>query len=446
MKRSHLDIAFAVVTVIIATGVFRFIAVPFGVPIYIVSGILLLFNLSYVLMRIHAFRFNNKLILPWVILLLVWPLLSFLYSVGGNLRAALVILNAFLIFAGVSILIRRGQIAIVQRALSASLLLTYIGAILNLMRPDLFTEVARLADAYVLTMGRPGGFYLQPNDLAINTVLLLAGKLALDHGDHPIQKAITIGLVVLIVLLSGSRAGLVTVGVVLMFSVMGRLTKGAARGRITKSSLMYLASLVLMSVGVFFVAKSVLVFLQSTADLMPGGLVDRLDAFLNFKFSYDGVGTQSQTVSDRWEAQLNYLRLVADTPITGHGIGSEQFYLATGRIPLSSHSSFLSMAFEYGIPYAVFFTLALVSFIFFFRRSSNGERMERSDYWLFAVLALILLFYSGTLADRVPFVILVAIAVTSMARASAETAVQNKMSRQLAIGQGPHAFSKGSTR
>lgn len=446
MKNSHLDIAFAGVTVVIATGVFRFIAVPFGLPIYVVSGILLLLNLSYVVLRIRAFRFKKKQILPWVILLLVWPQISVLYSVGSDLRAALLSLNTFLTFAGVSILIQRGQIAILKRALSASLVLTYIGTILNLLRPDMFAEVARLADAYVLTMGRPGGFHLQPNDLAINVVLLFAGKLALDRGDRPIENAISAGIVVLIVLLTGSRTGLVTVGIVLMIDVIGRLTKGAAQVRVAKSSLKFLTSLALMSVAVFFIAKSVLVFLESKLDMVPGGLVDRLDAFLSFQLSYDSVGIQTQSISHRFDAQLNYIRLIAEMPITGRGIGSEQVYLATGKIPLSSHSSFLSMAFEYGIPYAVLFTLALVSFIFLFRQSSNGVRMKRSDYLSFAVLALVLFFYSGALVSSVPFVILVAMAVTSMARASAETAVQNKMSCKFALGQGPHAFSTGSTR
>lgn len=446
MKRSHLDIAFAGATVIIATGIFRFIAVPFGVPIYIVSGILLLFNLFYVLKRIREFRFNHKRILPWVLLLLVWPLFSFFYSVGGDLRAALVLLNSFLIFAGVNILIRSGQIAVFQRALSVSLVLTYIGALLNLMWPVLFIEVARLADAYVLTMGRPGGFYLQPNDLAINIVLLFAGKLALDRGDHPIRNAVTVGMVVLTVLLSGSRAGLLAVGMVLMFDLIGRLIKGAAWGRIERSTLKYLAFLVFMSVGVLFLANWVLVLLKSTADLVPGGLVDRLDAFLSFRLSYDGNGIQTQSISDRWEAQLNYLRLIAELPITGHGIGSEQLYLAIGKIPLSSHSSFLSMAFEYGLPYAVFFTFALVSLTFVPRRSSSGVWMKRSGYFSFSVFTLILLFYSGALVGRVPFVILVAMAVTSMTRASADTARRNIASRRFAFAQGPDAFCKGSTR
>lgn len=446
MTRSHFDIAFAGVTVLIATGLFRFIAVPFGVPIYLVSGVLLVFILSYVMMRVRAFRFKQKQILPWVILLFVWPLCSILYSIGGDLRAALVSLNTFLIFAGISILIRRGQISIVQRVLSASLVLTYIGAILNLIRPNLFTEVARLADAYVLTMGRPGGFYLQPNDLAINIVLLFAGKLALDRGDRPVPNAITAGVVSLVVLLTGSRAGLVTLCVVLMFDVFGRLVGGASQVRMTKSVLTYVASLTLMGVGVFFTAKLALGFLKSVSRFTPGGLVDRLDAFLSLKLSYDGAGIQTQSVRDRWDAQSTYLELITEMPILGHGIGSEQLYLNTGRIPLSSHSSFLSMAFEYGIPYAALFTIALVSWIFPFRRSFNSIWLRRSKIWSFAILSLLLLFYSGNLTGRVPFVVLVAMAVTGIARSSGQTALQSHMSRQVGSKQKPQVLNAGLSR
>ena len=450
MKRSHLDIAFAVVTTIIATGFFRFIAVPFGIPIYFVSGVLLLFNSFYFVANIHAFRFNNKRILLWVLLLLIWPLFSFMYSVGGDLRSILILLNSFLIFSGISILIQRGHIIIVHKMLSASLVVTYLGAVLNLMRPDLFTEVARLADAYVLTMGRPGGFHLQPNDLAINSVLIFAAKLALDRDDHPIRDAISSGLVVLIVLLSGSRAGLMTVAIVLELDSVGRLTDRTSRVKIAKASISYLGSLVIMMIGVFFLAKSTLSFLRNTTDVTSGGLVDRLDAFLSFRLSYDGAGLHTQSITDRWEAQLNYLRLIAESPVTGHGIGSEQLYLATGGIPLSSHSSFLSMSFEYGVPYAFVFVLALVSFIFISGRSKMriwvNMQLKPLDYWSFAILSLLLLFYSGTLVGRIPFVILVAIAVTPMLRVSAHIDLQKNSSRRILHSSEKDAFSMNLIR
>ena len=73
-------------------------------------------------------------------------------------------------------------------------------------------------------------------------------------------------------------------------------------------------------------------------------------------------------------------------------------------------------------------------------------QLKPLDYWSFAILSLLLLFYSGTLVGRIPFVILVAIAVTPMLRVSAHIDLQKNSSRRILHSSEKDAFSMNLIR
>lgn len=416
MKHGHWDLAFAIVAIAISTGIFRFLAAPFGLQIFHISGALLVFNLIYVLGFFSEFRFNDRRRFLWAVLLLIWPLSTVLYSSGADLRSILVLLNSFLIFAGAVILISRGRMDVVRNILLVSITLTCIGVVLNLLQPNLFAETAQLANASELTMGRPGGFYLQPNDLAINIVLLYAAHLALGVNRSTMLAAGSLGLVVLIVLLSGSRAGVIIAGLVIVMDLIGRFFSSGSSMRMLRSSVWYLVIMAVASIGIFSFARSLVSILQKNSEAAPGGLVDRLDAFLSFRLSYDGSGLDTQSVRDRWDAQLAYIEKIQGSPIFGYGLGSEEHLLEAGSITLSSHSSFLSTTLEYGAVYSLILIATICSFLISRKYKYQQGGLNFSVRWTFVMLSLILMFYSGELLYRAPFLLFLALMVACRPR------------------------------
>ena len=206
------DLLFAAALVLNATGLFRFLAVPFiplGGRVAHVSGVLLMLCAGYVCLNLPRLLGRWPRLLPWLFVLLLWPLGTLLYAPVLDWREiGLQVYFVLLVLSTISFSNRGGRTWL-GRVFLTSFVLSLLGLVLNLVHPQLFADVTEITNADVLPAGRPGGFCLQPNALAIGMVFIFLGWLLCSRGESFVLEPAMIVLLLAAELATGSRMGLV---------------------------------------------------------------------------------------------------------------------------------------------------------------------------------------------------------------------------------------------
>lgn len=394
------------------TGLFRFIAPQVNMSIGQVSIALLSFNFLYLFSRSGraVFFLKKSKMLPWLFLLLLWPLATVAYAPSLNLREIGLQVYFFSLFLGTLVWIYRNGLDAVYRLYAISLALTVFGMALSKLVPGFFEAVAVLADANVPgeTVGaRPVGFFLQPNNLAIALLLLFVGWFGLWREKSAWREVLAIVLFLALELATGSRAGIMVgvgiTGVYLMHNWRQRL----ARGRLLYWLGLFLTLFVLLIFGM----RAYLGATGSTVTgTSSGDLIDRLENMIYFRFSPEESLAKDTSIQLRYIAQKDALDLIIKKPVHGYGHGADLYFLETGRLLLSAHSQFLTGALQYGI----FYSLAFLVSVFLFLKnkfriqveSQLGSNIVVQFVFVFAVLFI----YSSILELRLFYIILGVIA------------------------------------
>jgi hypothetical protein len=129
-------------------------------------------------------------------------------------------------------------------------------------------------------------------------------------------------------------------------------------------------------------------------DRNPGDLIDRMNTVLEFSLSDHEELAQDNSLQKRFSAQRIYWRLIKERPFLGHGFGAEELYRDNGTIYVTSHSTMLSVAMEYGIFYPlVLFPLLAAPFLT--RHRVPVERALGTNVITQFVLVTLLTFVAG---------------------------------------------------
>ena len=181
-----IDTIYFIVLVLNASGLFRFIAPWFDMTIGQVSLILLVINTAYLVIKIRypIALFRHPAMRGWLYILLIWPLVTLLYAPSLGIREVGLQFYYFVLFLGAAVYTLSNGLPAARRILAVSLLITIIGIPLSMMAPEYFEKVAALAEARVEEMGRPLGFFMQPNRLATSLVMLFIGWFALSKNKN----------------------------------------------------------------------------------------------------------------------------------------------------------------------------------------------------------------------------------------------------------------------
>ena len=399
-----LDRLFFIALVLNASGLFRFVAPQLGVTIGHVSMVLLALNCLYLFVKV---RMAGPILLRgamgrWTLLLWIWPIATIVYAPSFELREVGLHLYYFTLFFSTVVFTRVNGLPAIHRMLTISLIITVIGMPLSMMAPQYFEAVAALADAKSEEMGRPIGFFMQPNRLAISLSLMFIAWYALKPNKSAVKEVVAIVCFLGLELLTGSRAGmLVGLGIVALMIVFN-WPERFARGRLLYTGGLLLVCLVVGIVGLR-------IYLAAVADVgnrREGDLIDRMDSIVSFRFSLEGNLAEDESLEERVETQAHYIGLVLEHPLLGHGFGANAHYLETGSIWLSAHSEALSRAFDYGVIYPVFLYLAVASL---YRKRGRRElelALGTNAVAQFAAAFAVLFAYSSVMEVRVTYIVL----------------------------------------
>lgn len=362
---SIVDRVYGCALVLNATALHGFFAPHIGTPPAAVTTILLAVNLFYLLLRCrHTYRvLRLHSVLSWVGVLAIWPLLTLIHASDADTRAiGLQLFYCSLFLATVVYATSAGRGA-VYLAITISLAISIGGLILSAVAPSLFEPAASLAGTSIDKESRLFGFYLQPNSLAIALVLMFAASMRLLFQRHQIYATLTTVGVLVAVATTGSRTGMVCV---LALSVCALFRRPESRT--------HRRALV---IG-FFLVVATAAHLMSTAYVrdaatLPNAredLIARLETMLAFRFTSASGTFEDGSFQQRIAAQQEYVGLLVERPLLGHGVGSDSYFRQLGILPASAHSSALSNALEYGITYPMVVTTL---FLLLWRRPKGVE-------------------------------------------------------------------------
>lgn len=389
------------------TGIFRFLAPLINITIGQISISLLFFNLIYLFLKSNYTRYilKYKSMLPWIIILLIWPLATTVYSPFFSLREIGLQVYYFSIFLGTIVWVNRKGINSVYHLFALSLVVTIFGMALSKLDPALFEKAAILADAKVPgeSIGaRPTGFYLQPNSLAIALNLMFIGWFGLWKKKTPRREVLAITLFLALELATGSRAGIIVgVGIIGVY-LLHNWKKTLVSGRLIYWLCIFPALLFFLSIGTQLYLNNII---QNTTSRHLD-LLNRVESIIYLRFTTEDSITNDTSLQYRIMAQKIFLNYISRKPFHGYGLGSVRYYQDTGRIWLSAHSQFLTVAFEYGLfyPFTLFF---MVLYLIKNKFRKKIECILMSNIFLQFIFAFLLLFsYSSILELRLFYVLL----------------------------------------
>lgn len=222
-----------------------------------------------------------------------------------------------------------------------------------------------------------------PNDLALtlNIVLGLALGLlpVLRRRVHRVLLVAAIGTLIAGVIVTFSRSGFVTLGVLGAMWAARRLRE---RGGRALPSIALVGLVVLVAV--------------------PAGYSDRLSTIVNT--DRDPTGS----ADERWNTMMSALGQIARRPLLGYGLGnSVHVSVAQGDIPREPHNAYLKLAAEAGLPALAVYVLFIAS-AFTAARAVRRFFARRREGWELGRLAsgveLALIAYAvGALFSPVPY-------------------------------------------
>lgn len=225
---------------------------------------------------------------------------------------------------------------------SCCLVLLSASGHLNQYRIALICGVSLLAGVMIFShdAGRlSAGSTYDPNDIALVLVTFLPVILAETFNGNMALRGVYLGLgtlVLLGVVLTGSRGAIIAIGVQALYFVLT-----AKKYRLFALGLVLAGGLVVVSIA-------------------DQSLWDR---FARLTGQSDIVDYNLEDRAGRLEIWKNGLKIVADNPVLGVGVGmfGTAHFLLDGKIGLTAHNTYLQFAAELGLPGLILYLAMLCS-------------------------------------------------------------------------------------
>lgn len=213
---------------------------------------------------------------------------------------------------------------------------------LNHYRMALICGVSLLAGVMVFSHGvgrLSAGSTYDPNDIALVFITFLPVILAEACNGNMALRGVYLGLGIVVLLgiaLTGSRGAIIAIGVQALYFVL-----------ISKKSRLLALALVL------------------TASLVVVTIADQSlwDRFASLTAEGDAADYNLEGRAGRIEIWKNGLKIVADNPVLGVGVGmfGTAHFMLDGKIGLTAHNTYLQFAAELGLPGLILYLALLCS-------------------------------------------------------------------------------------
>jgi len=391
-----IDKIFFIVLVLNATRLFAFLAPQFGVTIGTISLALLALNVCYLIVKVRysVLLFLRRGMGSWLFVLVLWPLVTVLYAPSINIREIGLKLYYFSLFFCTVVYTVTNGLPAMHRVMSISLVISVVGLVLSMLMPDYFESVALIATGRTKFTGRPFGFFMQPNRLAFGLGLLFIGWFSLLQRKNGLSELVSILALLLVMLLTGSRIGILIAVIIVMVSLVYSLRKRLISGRYYLKICLLMICLVGGVIGTRHYLSSV----GNSVIREEKDLIDRMETMLSFKISTKESIKDDESIEARLGAQTVYRSFIKEKPLLGHGCGSEAYYLENDSILVIAHSEALTCAMEYGVLYPLAFGLLI--FQLYRKHSRCGvEIVFQTNSISQFVVVVLFLFVVGSLLD-----------------------------------------------
>jgi len=392
-----MKIFFPILLFLNLTGTYRVVAAAFGIPVSIISTVILtgLILWSFLNIKYMVWLFKKPIFNIAFFLILFWPISTLCYAIDVLPNRVALQLYYFLLFTNTIIFLKRYDISLFARIISLSYWTAVTGLFLSFLYPDLFTVVAEITSAKTDYYGRAFGFMLQPNMAITNLSLLFVFHMAFANLKSKATIFIAILSYLFCVLLTGSRTGIV---IMLMIFLMNFSHFFRAYVAIRNKTILFKRSLLLKISIITIVAIFSVSFMAATMRFIETnnliktqksgfGLKERLNNFLNGKLSTTEV-SKDGNLQARFEFQKLFMVKFAERPLAGFGMGSRDLMLETGELLHPSHSQLFNYALEYGIIYCVLFFGFFCMVPLFLKKRGFVESFFRSNWILQMTLVI----------------------------------------------------------
>ena len=292
------------------------------------------------------------------------------------------------------LLIVKGDSEQVGKLCLWALIITAIGGLLSVYAPQYFNEFAnnrisrnsgKVLESYEYTTswGRAYGFQFQSNAFAIALMWFMFGFIYLFQTKSVITKIMTIFFCGFIIILSGSRSGLLIYMAICCLFLCHSYFKGVylKNGQMengTRTIVIFLISGILALIF-FFVLKPILFPNEQMYSFLGGETP--LARIINF---FGGGVAEDSSVTSRLSIQLEYLKYVLDCGLLafiGSGYASIDYFIISGKFELIPHNMFVHMLVEYGVFFMAVFVFLLASGTLSIKRIQNiQERFYAFDF------------------------------------------------------------------
>src|SRR6266699_2200475 len=380
---------FRLALVLNLTGVFVFAAPLLGVSIADTSLVLLAINLLYLLYRwpSTARLLQIAWVLPWILFFLIWPVLSVVYASEIDIRAIGLQLYYISLVLGAAVFTYVSGWERFRRTVGVSIVITAVGLGLSLLNPAAFDVVGDLIKASTDYGGRAFGFFIWPNTLSANTILMFIIWLAVGRPRLRVETALTILVLLGRVGVTGSRGGFLTALTVVGVFGFDQMRRGMARYHYTRAVRLFAGAL-FAALVIGAVVLSTQAVVNATSSSEAGTVISRLQFLARGDIGQ--LIESDPSLGERFFALQQHVALIGQRPWTGYGLGAANRFWEAQEVLIPSHNSFVELAVNFGIPYVIFLILLLSGLVRNGHRSS-AEQFLRSNVFAQFVLAIVLL-------------------------------------------------------
>lgn len=345
------------------TNIYTILSGVLNIPFrYLSIGMMVILSLN-VLVNLNIFLqvFKNKIFWFFLIVFCLIPAVGVVISPYTILRYFGYCILSGLLFVNACMFIYREGSHLFKKAILASFIIALTGLILSYYFPWFFAKAFALKAAAEGAYGvwdqvqlgasvhsRAFGFYLQPN-VAYTAVLFQLIILITAYFNRNLMARCLLYISTLyVILLTGSRGGLIMFIVFLTTVVLSEIFGGYRNQLNIKKSFFGVAHYyILLAFCGLFIVFAYEFFLQDAKN----SLMNRF--FLTFFNSSNQFALDNDvSLFYRLNNQLEYIGLISKNPISllvGFGTGASAWFRFTGEISGVSHNNFLEKTFSHGL-------------------------------------------------------------------------------------------------
>lgn len=319
--------------------------------------------------RLH--RNRGVFAIGWV-LVFMWPVVSWAILACCEPRRVERYIMAGIAFVGGFEFYRATGKRAIGRLSLICLVALVVSVGVSIIRPDLFRVLALEAEARISAFGRGFGLYLQPNRAASFGVVFAVVASAWGTNKY-IWRICVLATAWIGILGTGSRSHIVIAALIFLV-LAGVYAKDIKVGRRKLSTA--------ASVGVgfgclaLFIGASYLSLVVSPRIASTMGAGDRLREQLEYVTNVQGTRSLAADASldERLEYQGQYMALIGEAPIVGHGSGAVEEFQERRFVTGSSHNVFLRFGVEFGVIYVGLVVGMLVATMVYGWRGIGGGK------------------------------------------------------------------------